>query len=244
MSSVTNFAGPAMLIAFCLCCSSSSLLLAGPFSGLFEILRSFFEVGGGVTGAASEAASAAASGAGDLFSAATDGLFGGSRSSSSGPQPFSEEQRLEIATRMQSSCFPCAPFGDEKCNETKTTEEQNICATVIDVTCTNDPSVNEYCPKYLEIKPSPDVTLDLSSSYTTASDRAERNRTYTAEECFQCIPLTTESRGGIECNRNKIKACKETVTDTCRAGIIDQAYRRGCRTFNKMASKAASRSPS
>jgi hypothetical protein len=157
---------------------------------------------------------------------------------------MSEEQRSEIATGMQSSCFPCAPFGDEKCNETKTTEEQNICATVIDVTCTNDPSFNEYCPKYLEIKPSPDVTLDLSSSYTTASDRAERDRTYTAEECFQCIPLTTESRGGIECNRNKIKACKETVTDTCRAGIIDPAYRRGCRTFNKMASKAASRSPS
>lgn len=224
-SSVTNFAGPAMLIAFCLCCSSSSLLLAGPFSGLFDILRSFFEVGGDVTGAAGEAAAAAASGAGDLVSAATG---------NQDHQPMSEEQRLEIATGMQSSCFPCAPFGDEKCNETKTADEQNICATVIDVTCTNDPSFHEYCPEYIESKPSPNVTLNLSSSKITASERAERDRTYTAEECFQCIPLTKASNGGIECSEIKIKACEPTVKDTCLTDTVDPAYYTACRNLKKL----------
>lgn len=224
-SSVTNFTGPAMLIAFCLCCSSSSLLLAGPFSGLFDILRSFFEVGGDVTGAAGEAAAAAASGAGDLFSAATG---------NQDHQPMSEEQRLEIATGMQSSCFPCAPFGDEKCNETKTTDEQNICAGVIDVTCTNDPSFHEYCPKYIESKPNPNVRIDLSVPNRTASERAELDRTYTAEECFQCIPLTKASNGGIECSEIKIKACEPTVKDTCLADTVDPAYYNACKTLKKL----------
>ena len=226
-SSVTSLAGPAMLIAFCLCCSSSSLLLAGPFSGLFEILKSFFEVGGGVTGAASEAASAAASGAGDLVNA-TAGLFG-SRSS-----PMSQTTTQIIATEMQSSCFPCAPFGDEKCNETKTEDEQDLCAAAIDVTCKSDPSFHEYCPMYLESKPSSIATLNLSSSYTTASERAERDRTYTAEECFQCIPLTAESRGGIECSEIKINACEPTIKDTCLADTVDPAYYNACKTLKKL----------
>ena len=224
-SNVTNFAGPAMLIAFCLCCSSSSLLLAGPFSGLFDILRSFFEVGGDVTGAASEAAAAAASGAGDLFNAAT-----GNRDH----QPMSEEQKSEIATGMQSSCFPCAPFGDEKCNETKTTDEQNICAEVIDVTCTNDQSFHEYCPKYIETKPNPNVRIDLSIPNRTASERAERDRTYTAEECFQCIPLTKPSKGGIECSQIKIDTCEPTIKDTCLADTVDPAYYTACSTLKKL----------
>lgn len=199
-SSVTNFAGPAMLIAICLCCSSSSALLAGPFSGLFDILKSFFEVGGDVTGAASEAAAATASGAGDLFNAATG---------NQDHQPMSEEQKSEIATGMQSSCFPCAPFGDEMCNETKTTTEQGICAGVIDATCINDPSFHEYCPKYVESKPSPNVKIDLSIPNRTASERAERDRTYTAEECFQC-----GSKEG-ECSEAKINSCEPTVKNAC-----------------------------
>ena len=216
-SSVTNFAGPAMLIAFCLCCSSSSLLLAGPFSGLFDILKSFFEVGGDVTGAAGEAASAAASGAGDLLRAAT-----GNRDH----QPMSEEKKSEIATGMQNSCFPCAPFGDEMCNETKTTNEQGICAGVIDVTCTNDPSFHEYCPKYIEAKPNPNVRINLSIPHTTAS---ERDRTYTTEECFQCIPFTTARKGGIECNQAKIDSCEPTVKNAC---LTDPDYEMTTTCYN------------
>lgn len=217
-SSVTNFAGPAMLIAFCLCCSSSSLLLAGPFSGLFDILKSFFEVGGDVTGAAGEAASAAASGAGDLLRAAT-----GNRDH----QPMSEEKKSEIATGMQNSCFPCAPFGDEMCNETKTTNEQGICAGVIDVTCTNDPSFHEYCPKYIEAKPNPNVRINLSIPHTTAS---ERDRTYTTEECFQC------GDKGAECSEAKKESCKPTVINACRT---DPAYETTpvCRSFKKFEQK-------
>jgi len=196
-SSVTNFTGPAMLIAFCLCCSSSSALLAGPFSGLFDILKTFFEAGGGAAGAAGEAAAAAASGAGDLLNAVT-----GNRNH----QPMSQERLSEIATGMQSSCFPCAPFGDEMCNETKTTTEQGICAGVIDTTCTNDPSFHEYCPKYIEVKPNPNVRIDLSIPNITAS---ERNRTYTAEECFQC-----GSKEG-ECSEAKINSCEPTVKNAC-----------------------------
>lgn len=234
-SNVKNFAGPAMLIAFCLCCSSSSLLLAGPFSSLLDILKSFFEVGGDVTGAAGEAAAAAASGAGDLLAAATG---------NQDHQPMSQEQMESVATDMQGRCFSCAPFGDEKCNETKTSNEQAACAGVIDATCTQDPSFHEYCPTYTNSKPDPNSTINLSTPSRTASERAERDRTYTAEECFQCIPLTKPSNGGIECSEIKIKACKETVTDTCRAGVIDPAYRSGCRTFNKMASAASRKSQS
>jgi hypothetical protein len=146
---------------------------------------------------------------------------------------MSQEQMESVATDMQGRCFSCAPFGDEKCNETKTSNEQAACAGVIDATCTQDPSFHEYCPTYTNSKPDPNSTINLSTPYRTASERAERDRTYTAEECLQCIPLTKASRGGIECSEIKKSACEPTVKDICLADTVDPAYHSTCRSLKK-----------